>query len=262
MATTFYCYISTGAKSAMFTLWRGRESDDPHVNMFLRDHYVCNLAAAGDDVTGETKEQLAERKATDYAERMSRTMGQPVIFRGFYDEPFNLRRGKLSVQDTHALEAIERGVFPFGKHRDTLITDAPDGYIMWWSDQHTDRKPVVAALAAVCMGVAMERDLIAKREAARCERAAADAASEFVGTIGERQTFTGEVVTLIQKGDDPAWGTTYFITKVRCDGNLIVAIGKKFAERGETITFKATIKDHNEYQGVKSTRVNRPKVQG
>lgn len=249
---TRYAYISTGAKSAMFTLWTGRESGDPRIDAFLRDRFICNLA-------GATNEEAAETKARDYCERMTDRTGETVQFRGFYDEPQNLRRGKLSVQDTQAIERIEAGFFPFGKFAGQPITAANDGYVMYWVDQHADAKPVVAALSAACMGIAMERDLIAKREAARCARAAEDATSEFVGTIGERREFTGEIVTAFRKVDEYA-GQDFYITKVRCNGNLITYIGNEIGQRGAVITFKATIKAHDVYQGVKSTKVNRPKV--
>lgn len=251
----FYCYISTGALSAMFTLWVGRESDDPKFNRFIRDRYVCNLAGIGND-------ELAETKARDYAERMSDRMGTDVQFGGFYDEPRNLRRGKLSVRDTHSLELIEKGIFPFGKHSDAEIITGDDGYILYWADKHADESPVIAALAAACMGVAMERDLMAKRDAARAEREALDAASEYVGAIGERREFCGEIVSAFFKSNHYEGGDEqgYWITRIRCDGNLITYFGNELAKRGETIRFKATVKAHCEYKGVKSTKVNRPKV--
>jgi hypothetical protein len=109
------------------------------------------------------------------------------------------------------------------------------------------------------MGVAMEHDLIAKRQAARDERAAQDAKSNFVGTIGERRQFSGEVVSAFYK-EPTDYSDGFWITKVRCGDDLVVYIGNKIAERGETINFKATVKAHNEYEGVKSTKVNRPKL--
>lgn len=160
---------------------------------------------------------------------------------------------------TVALEKIEAGLFPFGKHKDTPIADAPDSYVLYFADKHTEADVVVQALAAVCMGVAMERDLIAKREAARQERAELDAQSQHVGTIGERILFEGEVVSAFYREAD-AYSGGFWITKVRCGGNLITYIGNMLAERGETIKFKATVKKHDEYKGALSTVVNRPKI--
>lgn len=255
-----YAYISTGKKSAMFTLWRGRSA--PGL-IPLRDHYICNLTAADVDPDNAINQERAEQKAQDYCDRMSERMGVTVHFEGVEDEPRNTRRGKLSVRDTIALEKIEAGFFPFGKHQGTSIANAPDGYLLWWADRHAEADHVVAALSAVCMGFAMERDLIAKRDAARAERAAEDAKSEFVGTVGQRMEFTGEVVTAFDRkgpgfeGEDCVFFT---ITKVRVGDDLITYIGGRIAEKGETIRFKGTVKRHDTYQGVKSTVISRPHV--
>jgi hypothetical protein len=106
------------------------------------------------------------------------------------------------------------------------------------------------------MGFAMERDLIAKRDAARAERAALDAKSEFMGEVGQRMEFVGEVVTAFTRRHEEC--EFFTITKVRVGENLITYIGNKIAENGETIRFKGTVKRHDVYQGVKSTMISRP----
>ena len=253
----FYAYISTGKLSAMFTLWTGRECNDMAVNAILRDNYICNLAAVGGD-------EEAQRKALDYCERMSERRGVNIEFRGFYDEPQNGRKGKLSVRDTAALEQIEqRAVFPFGKHAGTLIADGPDSYVLYWADQMGKEGTGIVAevLAARCMGVAMERDLIAERDAQRAERAELDAKSQYVGAVGERLVIEGEVIGAFFKDNGCGYADQpegYWITKVRSGENLLTYMGNKLAERGERVRFRATVKAHNEYQGVKSTKVNRP----
>lgn len=189
-------FISTGRKSAMFTLRVLRTTDDPNVNMFMRDHYVCNLANAG-----EAGEAIALEKARAYADAMRDRIGETdefkVEFGGFWDEPANLRRGKLSVADTNALENIEAGIFPFGKHRGAKIDEAPQSYVLFFADKLKEfeadpAKVVMAALAAACAGVALEKGYIEARDEARVARAAADALSQHVGTIGE----DGKLATL------------------------------------------------------------------
>lgn len=266
-------FISTGAKSAMFTLRVMRSCDDPAVNMFVRDHYICNLANAG-----EAGEAIALEKARAYADAMRERIGETdefkVEFGGFWDEPANLRRGKLSVRDTAALENIEAGFVPFGKHkltddglRQRKLVELPDGYVLFFADKLREfegiaDKVVMAAFAAACMGVALDKGLIAKREIARDQRAALDALSQHVGTIGERREFAGEVVTSFFKRyyqDVPDNG--YWINKVRCGTDLIACIGsKQIGETGSVVRFKATIKAHDEYKGVKTTKVNRPAI--
>lgn len=244
-----FAYVSTGKLSAMYTLWTGIVVKGSPFTP--DDQYICNLAAMGN-------EEEAERKARDYCERLSDRIGVEVRYEGISDDPCMKRRGKLSVRDTMSLERIERGVFPFGKHFDKPLASAPDSYILYFADKHEDADAVVRALAMACMGVAMERDLIAKRDAARAERKEKDAKSNFVGEVGQRLVIEGEVVSVFLKTDvDPEYGA-YYITKVRQGDDLFTYFGNQLAERGEMIKFRATVKRHSTYDDVKSTIVNRP----
>lgn len=243
----FEVYISTGKLNAFYTLWTQRTGGEFYVD----PHYICNLA---------TDEDRAEEKARDYAERMAdRLAPMRVVFLGFEHEGLSRRRGKLSVRDTANLEKIEAGIFPFGKHRDTPIADAPDGYILFFADKTKDEGLDVSmsALAAACLGVALERGLIAKRDAARAERAALDALSAHVGNLGDRLEFAGEVVAVFYR--DYQDGTGFWVSKVRQGQDLISYIGgKPLGERGEVVRFRATVKKHDDYKGVLSTQVSRP----
>lgn len=243
----FEVYISTGKLNAFYTLWTQRTGG----GFYADPHYVCNLAV---------DEDRALEKARDYAERMSdRLAPMPVVFVGFEHEGLARRRGKLSVRDTANLEKIEAGIFPFGKHKDTRISDAPDGYVLFFADKAKDEGLDVSmsALAAACLGVALERDLIAKRDAAREERAALDAQSGHVGEVGDRLEFQGEVVTVFRKEYQD--GTGYWISKVRDGVNLVSYLGAKpLGERGAVVRFRATVKRHDDYKGVRSTQVSRP----
>lgn len=252
-------YISTGKLNAMFTLRVSRMGVGA---MFGADHYICNLA-------GANNEEGAVAKARDYFERMFDRMGgntetHSIFFNDCPEATPRPRRGKLSANDTEALCAIEAGRFPFGKFRGQPIAEAQDGYLLYWADlgakEPADRV-VVQALSAACMGIALERDLIAKREAKRAERAEADAKSEFVGNVGERIDFEGVVVSNWRVEQE--YGEAFFVVKVRCGDDLVVYVGNgemAGVERDQVVKFKATIKAHAEYKGVKETKVNRPKL--
>ncbi|WP_432262918.1 hypothetical protein [Cupriavidus sp. TMH.W2] len=246
-------YISTGRKGAFYTLRCRRDAvgASAAASAFMPDFYVCTLAA---------DETRAAEKAAVYVEAMRERIGESDTFQIVFDdaperEAFK-RRGRLSVRDTRTVERIEAGFFPFGKHAETPIAEAPDAYLLYWADKIRDAEQdyVKAALAAACMGAALEKGLIAKRDAARAERAALDAQSNFLGTVGERRDFTGEVVTAYQKDEFSPW-----ITKVRCGDDLVTYVGNKaLGTLGAVITFRATIKKHDEYKGVRSTQVSRP----
>lgn len=248
-------YISTGKKNAMHTLRMSRMG-----NGFVRDSYVRNLA-----VSVEAAQEKAELFFNEWKARTG--LEDRDDFALLLDtEPeydITLRRGKLSVYDTRAIETIEGGVFPFGKHKGEHIEDAPDSYLCFFADkswkEDLSDNPVMAALSAACMGIASEKGLFAIREAKRAERAAVDAVSEYIGTIGERRVFTGEIITSFEakSGSD---GLGYYINKVRVEGNIVAYIGNKLGETGDAVSFKATIAKHDEYKGVKSTQVKRPKI--
>mgnify|MGYP003560848152 CR=1 FL=1 len=159
------------------------------------------------------------------------------------------------------IEAIEAGMFPFGKHKNTKIAEAPEGYLCFFADKlatDLDADAVSVALYAACAGAAFELGYIAKRDAARAERRALDEQSEFIGIVGERREFTGTVVSQFEKTSD--YAPTFWINKVRVGTDLVCYVGNKLGDRDQVITFKATIKKHDEYKGIKSTQVNRPKL--
>lgn len=248
-------YISTGAKMAMFTLRVRRINTEMNLGFSTPDNHICNLASA-DHI------ELAIEKAKAYTEAMKDRIGETenfsIEFGGVWDDAINYRRGKLSVLDTHRLEMIEAGIFPFGKHQGEKIEDAPESYVLFFADKYGHTDNVIAnALAGACQGVALEKGYIAKRDQIRAERKAENMKSNYVGEIGKRQEFEGTVIMAFYKSND--WGDEYYINKVRQGDDIIVYIGgKKLGEVDENIKFKATVKAHDEYQEVKTTRVNRP----
>jgi len=83
--------------------------------------------------------------------------------------------------------------------------------------------------------------------------------STFVGAIKERLDFTVTVERIMSFPGE--WGTTYFNICRDGNGNVIVYKGTKvLAEKGEEVAFKATVREHKEYNGTNQTIVNRPKV--
>jgi uncharacterized protein (DUF3820 family) len=249
---TVLVYCQTGKKNAMYTIRTQRIV--PGIGIAVNDHYVCNVAAT---------EEKAEAKALAYCERMQERMGDSVIvsYVGL-DDGIIKRRGKMSAFDTQSIEAIEAGEMPFGKHKGEKIADVPDGYIIWLADQMKDAtlKPVMAALASVAYNVAIERGLFAAREARKVELQEMEAKSNFVGTIGERRVFEGELVSVWGKKFDDSNDIAYYVNKIKMGDDLIVYAGNKLGERGEMLKIKATIKAHSEYNGAKTTKVNRPKA--
>lgn len=239
-------YIDTGAMNVMYTLRTyfvgGANS------YFLADHYVCNLSL---DLT------KAEEKAEAYVQAMRERQPEvTIVFIDGVDHAASVRRPKMSMRDTIALEKLESGILPFGKHAGLPIMDAPDSYILFFADkQGTLDTVIMNAIASACMGVALIKGLIAKREVARAERLAVDIQSEFVGKPKDRIEIDGVVVSAFSRFTD--YGVQW-ITKIRVGHNLFTYFGDHVGKTGFTVKGKATVKSHNEYQGVKSTVINRP----
>lgn len=238
-------FISSGKKNAMYTLRIAHIA-----NGFMRETYICNLS---------TDAAKATQKAQDYVERVRdrfESANTTVQFDGEPDFSLFTRRGHLSTKVSSYILQIENGLFPFGKYVGQAIANAPDSYILYFADKAGDNDAVTEALAHACLGVALERDLIAKREVVREERRQIDAQSNFIGSVGDRVEIEGEVVSLFFK---ESFNGSYWINKIRtADAALVTYMGKKIAERGEHIKASFGIKAHSEYQGVKSTLVCRP----
>lgn len=243
-------YVSTGAKNARYTLRSARTSGE-----FLIDNYIRNLA---DD------EDLAEQKAIAYVEDYKARVagnGMIITYGGVWEEAFK-RKGKLSVRDTQALEEIEDGRMPFGKNKGKRFEDLEENTLLYWADQAAkgEHSICIQGIAAACCGIAQERGLFAKRDIVRAERAELDAKSNFVGEVKQRLIFTGEIVSSFFKDGTESYSPSFHITKIRTAEDNLLTVFSYLGDKGETVTFKATVKAHSEYNGVKSTIVNRPKI--
>ena len=84
--------------------------------------------------------------------------------------------------------------------------------------------------------------------------------SQFVGQVKDRGTF--DLTLTFRKGFDTDFGVSFLNTLKDAQGNVFTYWGSSFldVDVDSTITVKATIKDHREYQGTKQTVINRPKI--
>lgn len=110
------------------------------------------------------------------------------------------------------------------------------------------------------------RNALARAEKWEAERQAKYAAqreeelsaSGHVGEVGKRQEFTLTVQRVMAYDSD--YGTTYINVCKDAEGHVVVYKGSNGWDKGETLTVKATVKEHSEYNGVKQTIIQRPKV--
>jgi len=114
--------------------------------------------------------------------------------------------------------------------------------------------------------VAAVRKCIAQREARRAEwadkQAAIDAAREYVGIIGDKIVLTLTLKKVINV--DTNFGPIGIFIFEDANQNVIIYKGGCDAvwnlAEGETVTLKATVKEHGTRNGVKQTLIQRPKA--
>lgn len=89
---------------------------------------------------------------------------------------------------------------------------------------------------------------------------AKNAASAFVGNVGDKLTLTVMVERIITL-PDYGYGKNYITLMRDQAGNMLVYRGlSDIGQQGETVTMKATVKEHNVRDGVQQTVIQRPKV--
>lgn len=115
--------------------------------------------------------------------------------------------------------------------------------------------------SAKSLGLACAMPAIMKGFQAALKRAESKdydrANSKHVGEAGKRLTFTATVLRLIEWVGE--WGTQYLTIMKDEDGNFLKAT-KVNANEGDLVTFKATVKKHSEWDGVKQTELLRAKL--
>lgn len=97
------------------------------------------------------------------------------------------------------------------------------------------------------------------REIERKAKAEAAAVSEFVGTVGKREVFTGTVTAVIPY--ETMYGTGRVVKMADGAGNVLKSLTSGAwaygLEVGDVVTVKATVKAHETYRGAKETNLTR-----
>jgi len=91
---------------------------------------------------------------------------------------------------------------------------------------------------------------------------AEESPSEWIGEVGERRELSLHIDRKIE-GVGYAGKTSYLYLMSDADKNIYKWSSSCFYREGEDVTFKATVKDHTEYKGIKQTVLTRcTKVKG
>lgn len=113
--------------------------------------------------------------------------------------------------------------------------------------------------AAAAKSLARAVELEATRNERREAKLAADRLQGHVGTVGERRNF--ELTAERTHSFDGQFGTVYITIFRDADNNVIVYKGNLAFGRGEQVRGKATIKAHDQRDGVPQTIIARPKFE-
>ena len=177
--------------------------------------------------------------------------------------------GECDPRRQHDLSLIAKGEMPFGKHSGQAIADIPIEYFAnWYLDGDIDTKRFDTVKERIRLQVLSRRDefmaVVEANKAAEARREAELEAkrskSSHVGQIGDRIDITATIQ--VCKQVEGFYGICFFTILENSKGDVFKYFGSAgLGEKGETITLKATIKDHSEYDQVKQTVINRPKIQ-
>ena len=98
----------------------------------------------------------------------------------------------------------------------------------------------------------------AERAKSREEARQADAEkSGWIGEIGQRRVFDLTIRLVVEM--EGMYGFSYLHVMHDADGNVVVYKGtNRLGEKGNAVSVKATVKDHDTRDGVKQTKISRP----
>jgi len=251
-------FISIGEHNHFFTL---RETElyfkqCGEVGSFeVRSFHHCNLSQNSDEAFSKAlkyaesfgleletsastlKEQMDAIKretADEAAKREARIAAQFLI-----DEAARIEREA-------AMKAVaDGGVFPFGQFADKPFNVAPVSYLNWMMKSVDEFEPdsmikyVAERICELCADVRLP-----------------EPTGGYVGQVKERLSFEATVVRT--SGFETQFGWTAVTTMVDTEGHCLVVFSGAFMPSvGEKLVFKATVKDHKEYEETEQTILQR-----
>ncbi len=98
--------------------------------------------------------------------------------------------------------------------------------------------------------------ILDQRKAQQAEWADKDAQSEWIGSVGERRSFTVKVIHWVELVGQ--YGYSYINICRDADDNVVIYKGSQCWKKGATISCMAKVKAHDDRDGVKQTVIQRP----
>lgn len=251
-------YISSGEKNMMYTLrrrfdeWVSMSSSDSV--MITRDNYVRNLSIDANKAIEKAKlfikdgaillsnsdnledlEEIRRRESEEIKKERERREAQYEIERE-------------SRNNNYQNTIIYEQKMPFGVHCGKIINTLPKGYLLFWIEfDNEDDDVVIDCLQKYIISHFPELANIPKPN------------GNYIGNPKERMKFTATLVASF--GFDGYYGWVNIAKFVTETGESLTYMGGNDIDLdiGDKMTFKATIKKHEEYKGEASTYINRIK---
>lgn len=260
-------FIGIGATSCYFTLRETYEhtwfDSYGYSHVEVRSSHHFNLSQNADEAFTKAQTFAEENAIPLITTRDSLTVELNEIIRATEEERATRTKSQADKEALWAvaleekynsqLSIIAEGRYPFGQHTGKNFNEAPISYINWLVNAEFEITSVSAKLAeAVRISCA---DLILP----------IPDKTKTTGVIGKRQDF--EAIVVRKAGySRPAFNRYHdewvnIITLVTNDGVCLVTKGTSFdADVGQRISFKATVKQYDEFRGQAQTLIQRVAV--
>lgn len=249
-------YICTGGHGIYYTLrkvaYLTLGSAKP------QDTFVKNLAI---------NESSAIESAIKYAEALTAaTQGeiQIILDKTPRETPVNTwGDGKLSPTRIAFMRDVLSGVMPYGLHKNKLFSDIPSDYLAWACKEGlTKNDPVTLNVASAAFSVLLERNEIKTKsdlDALTKVKEKNNQMSDYFGSVKERVLIEKATIEYLKKDHNIRFNRPSYFYKLRLGHDIIVYSGSSFLGNiDDTINIKATITEHVNYHGTKSTVISRP----
>ena len=246
-------FISIGATGAFFTLretylYGNKVYSYHHFNLSqdadeaitkaitYSEHNAIALEYNKETMLSEMRE-ITRSTAAERAERQARIERAEAERQAYID--------KMIAEQT---AMIDNGMFHTGRYYNKPFNSAPISYIKWIVNTTFDNS-VMVHLQSKIKSLVDVGTLVAKEFDENA----------IVGTVGKRDTFHVTVTRCLQING--FYGVSY-ITIMKTDSNAcMVSKGAFAANVGDTLTIKATVKEHSRYGDQMQTIVQRVAVQ-
>ncbi len=258
-------YISSGELTRMYTLrvrfeelaYARGEGGKPVAYTVVRDWYITNLAtepcrakaAAERHMEGRTDGRLfdGELESLDAIRRRTSAEVEAARLASEYAAQ-QAQDEREAAYRASKMEYIEYGQWPFGQFKGERFENANDGYVVYFLGLDAEDDAVLETLQNALRA---QFGHLANLPTPN---------GEYFGEPKKREDITATLIASF--GFQGYYGFVHIQRFIAESGALLVYKGSApvAADMGKPVTFKATVKSHDEYEGEAQTMIQRVKV--